>query len=84
MVSPERRRAGVASEAVRLACRHALVDRGMHRVQAEVYGDNVAAQRLFERVGFVHEGTRRSAYWRRERWLDGVLYGLLAEELPEG
>ena len=81
MVSPERRRAGVASGAVRLACHHALIDRGMHRVQAEVYGDNLAAQRLFEHVGFVREGTRRSAYWRRERWLDGVLYGLLAEEL---
>jgi RimJ/RimL family protein N-acetyltransferase len=81
MVSPEWRRAGVASGAVRLACRRALIDRGMHRVQAEVYGDNIAAQRLFERVGFVREGTRRSAYWRGERWLDGVLYGLLAEEL---
>jgi RimJ/RimL family protein N-acetyltransferase len=83
MVSPERRRAGIASAAVRLACRHALIQRGLHRVQAEVYGDNVAAQRLFERVGFVREGIRRRAYWRRERWLDGVLYGLLADELAE-
>lgn len=26
---------------------------------------------------------RRAAYWRRDQWLDGVLYGLLAEELRE-
>jgi RimJ/RimL family protein N-acetyltransferase len=71
-------------EAIRLACLHALHDHDMHRVQAECYGDNPAAHRLFERAGFTHEGTRRRAYWRRGNWLDGVLFGLLADELsPE-
>lgn len=82
MVSPAARGAGVGSEAVRLACRRAF-GAGFHRIQAETYGDNLAAQRLFERVGFRREGLRRRAYWRRERWLDGVLYGLLAEELDD-
>jgi RimJ/RimL family protein N-acetyltransferase len=81
MVRPELRRSGIATNAVRLACRHALHDHGMHRVQAECYGDNVAAHRLFEQAGFTHEGTRRRAYWRRGGWLDGVMFGLLAEEL---
>jgi RimJ/RimL family protein N-acetyltransferase len=83
MVRPDRRRSGVAATAIWLACRHALVDHEMHRVQAECYGDNAAAHRLFERVGFTREGTRRRAYWRRGGWLDGVLFGLLAEELPQ-
>jgi RimJ/RimL family protein N-acetyltransferase len=84
MVAPGSRRSGVALTAIRLACRHALHDHGMHRVQAECYGDNPAAHRLFERAGFTREGTRRRAYWRRGGWLDGVLFGLLAEELsPE-
>jgi RimJ/RimL family protein N-acetyltransferase len=84
MVAPDSRRSGVALAAIRLACRHALNDHGMHRVQAECYGDNPAAHRLFERAGFTREGTRRRAYWRRGGWLDGVLFGLLAEELsPE-
>jgi RimJ/RimL family protein N-acetyltransferase len=81
MVAPESRRCGVALTAIRLACRHALRDHGMHRIQAECYGDNPAAHRLFERAGFTREGTRRRAYWRRGGWLDGVLFGLLAEEL---
>jgi RimJ/RimL family protein N-acetyltransferase len=80
MIRPEKRRTGIASAAVRLACRKVLVDYSFHRIQLEVYGDNLAAQALFERVGFVREGTRRSAYWRRERWLDGVQFGLLADE----
>jgi RimJ/RimL family protein N-acetyltransferase len=84
MVAPDSRRSGVALAAILLACRHALHDCGMHRVQAECYGDNPAAHRLFERAGFTREGTRRRAYWRRGGWLDGILFGLLAEELsPE-
>jgi RimJ/RimL family protein N-acetyltransferase len=84
MVAPDSRRSGVALTAIWLACRHALHDHGMHRIQAECYGDNPAAHRLFERAGFTCEGTRRRAYWRRGSWLDGVLFGLLAEELsPE-
>jgi RimJ/RimL family protein N-acetyltransferase len=73
MVRPDRRRSGIAATASWLACRHALVDHEMHRVQA----------RLFERVGFTREGARRRAYWRRGGWLDGVLFGLLADELPQ-
>jgi RimJ/RimL family protein N-acetyltransferase len=84
MVSPQVRRTGVGTAAVRLACRHVLVEHGFHRLQAETYGDNVAGRRLFERAGFVREGVRRQAYWRRDRWLDGVIYGLLAEEFDAG
>ena len=81
MLNPAARGRGIAVAAVRLAAETALVEHDMHRIQAEVYGDNLAGQRLFERARFTREGTRRRAYWRRERWLDGVLYGLLAEEL---
>jgi RimJ/RimL family protein N-acetyltransferase len=84
MVSPDARGAGIATLAVRLACELAFREHGMHRVQAESYGHNVAGQRVFERAGFAREGTRRRAYWRSGRWLDGALYGILAEEFtPE-
>jgi RimJ/RimL family protein N-acetyltransferase len=83
MVDPAAQGSGVGSAAVELACRRVLVEYGFHRVQAETYGDNAGAQRMFERVGFVREGARRRAYRRRDRWLDGVLFGLLAEELRD-
>lgn len=83
MVRPDVRRAGVALAAVRLVCGVALIDHRLHRIEGQVYSDNLAGQRLFERAGFTREGARRRAYWRHERWLDGVLYGLLAEEFQE-
>jgi RimJ/RimL family protein N-acetyltransferase len=84
MVSPDVRRAGIATAAVWLACRRAFGEHGLHRVQAETYGDNAAGQRVFERAGFTREGARRRAYRRGDQWTDGVLYGLLAEELSAG
>jgi RimJ/RimL family protein N-acetyltransferase len=81
MVDPTARRRGVGTEAVRLACHRALVEYGAHRVQSESFGDNHAAHRVFERVGFVREGVRRLAYLRDGEWVDGVLHGILAGEL---
>ncbi len=32
---------------------------------------------------FTREGVRRKAYWRNGEWVDGVLYGALAEEVAD-
>lgn len=34
-----------------------------------------------ERAGFVREGVRRKTYWRNEQWVDGMLFGLIREDL---
>jgi RimJ/RimL family protein N-acetyltransferase len=60
LIRPDKRRAGIAWEAVARACRIVLVDHAFHRIELEVYGDNLAAQALSERVGFVREGRRRT------------------------
>jgi len=81
MVDERRRGRGLGVAGVRAACAWLVAEHDAHRVQLEVYGFNLAAQRAFERAGFTREGVRRRAYWRRDAWQDGVLYGLLAEEL---
>ncbi len=85
VVLPEARGRGVGTAAVREACR-LLVDRlDVHRFQLETYAYNEAGIRASERAGFVREGVRRQAFWRRDAWQDGVLFGLLADELaPRG
>jgi RimJ/RimL family protein N-acetyltransferase len=78
---PRFRGRGVALEAARILQRHLLVERGVHRLQLEVYGFNERAIRHFERAGFVREGVRRKAYRRRGTWVDGILFGLVREDL---
>jgi RimJ/RimL family protein N-acetyltransferase len=81
-VHPEFRGRRVGDEAARLFQRHLFDDLGYHRLQLEIYGFNERAMRHAERSGFVREGVRRKAYWRDGAWVDGVLYGLVAEDLP--
>jgi RimJ/RimL family protein N-acetyltransferase len=80
-VHPSFRGRGVADEAARLFQRHLIDDLGYHRLQLEIYGFNERAIRHAERAGFVREGVRRKAYWRHGEWVDGVLFGLVAEDL---
>jgi RimJ/RimL family protein N-acetyltransferase len=80
-VHPRFRGRRVADDAARLFQRHLFDDLGFHRIQLEIYGFNQRAQSHAERSGFVREGVRRKAYWRRDEWVDGVLYGLVAEDL---
>jgi RimJ/RimL family protein N-acetyltransferase len=80
-VHPSFRGRRVADEAARLFQRHLLDDLGFHRLQLEIYGFNERALAHAERAGFVREGVRRKAYWRNEEWVDGVLYGLVREDL---
>jgi RimJ/RimL family protein N-acetyltransferase len=80
-VHPDFRGQRLADQAARLFQRHLIFDLGYHRLQLEIYGFNERAQRHAERAGFVREGVRRKAYWRNEEWADGVIYGLVREDL---
>jgi RimJ/RimL family protein N-acetyltransferase len=81
MLLPEFRGRGVADAAARLLVRHLVFDLDYHRVQLECYGFNERAIRHAERAGFVREGVKRKAYWRHGEWVDGVLFGLVREDL---
>jgi RimJ/RimL family protein N-acetyltransferase len=80
-VHPSFRGRRVADEAAQLFQRHLLDDLDYHRLQLEIYGFNERAIAHAERAGFVREGVRRKAYWRNDQWVDGVLYGLVREDL---
>jgi RimJ/RimL family protein N-acetyltransferase len=81
MVLPDFRGRGIADAAARLLVRHLFFDLDYHRVQLECYGFNERAIRHAERAGFVKEGVKRNAYWRHGEWVDGVIFGLLREDL---
>jgi RimJ/RimL family protein N-acetyltransferase len=80
-VHPAFRGRRLADDAARLFQRHLIFDLDFHRVQLEIYGFNERAQRHAERAGFVREGVKRKAYRRDDGWVDGVLYGLVREDL---
>ncbi len=80
-IHPDFRGNRVSDEAARIFQRHLLDELGFHRLQLEIYSFNERAMRHAERAGFTREGVRRKAYWRDGAWVDGVLFGLVAEDL---
>ena len=82
-VDPRFRGRRVGVEAARLLQRHLIVDLGFHRLQLEIYGFNERAQAHAELSGYTREGVRRKAYRYGDGWTDGILYGVVAEDLAD-
>jgi RimJ/RimL family protein N-acetyltransferase len=61
---------GLGTEATRLIVEHGLTTMGMHRISLEVYDFNPRARHVYEKVGFVHEGTGREALLFDGEWID--------------
>ena len=80
VIDAEHRGRGLAVDAAR-ALHAYLFALGFHRLQMEVYGFNERALRHAERCGWIREGVRRKAYWRNGEWVDGVLFGLVEEDV---
>jgi aminoglycoside 6'-N-acetyltransferase len=82
VLAPEHQDRGLGPEALRLAARWLVGDRGHHRLTIDPAACNERAIRAYAAVGFKAVGRMR----RYERgadgaWRDGLLMDLLAEEL---
>jgi steroid delta-isomerase len=80
-VHPDFRGRRISDDAARLFQTYLFHDLGYHRLQLEIYGFNERAQQHADRAGYAREGVKRKAYWRHGAWADGVLYGLVAEDV---
>ena len=73
---------GLGTEALRQLVRYLIEERGHHRITIDPAVANARAIRSYEKAGFRPVGVMRQ-YERdvdRERWHDGLLMELLAEE----
>lgn len=71
---------GYASEAAQLITRYGFEQLGLHRIGLEVFSCNPRAQRVYEKIGFVHEGTMRESYFRNGKLHDTIIMGMLAAD----
>jgi RimJ/RimL family protein N-acetyltransferase len=82
-IHPDFRGRRLSDDAARLLQRYLLLELDYHRLELEIYGFNERALNHAERSGFVREGVKRKAYWRHGEWTDGVLFGLVREDLED-
>jgi RimJ/RimL family protein N-acetyltransferase len=71
---------GFGTEAVRLLLKHGFETLNLERIYLGVVEFNHRAQRAYEKVGFVHEGRLRNDSYRRGRYWDTLVMGILRGE----
>lgn len=81
---PRHRRRGYGEESLTLLLNYAFRELNLDRVGLDVIEYNTPALRLYERLGFQHEGRSREAIWRDGAHYDLMHMGLLAREWPVG
>jgi RimJ/RimL family protein N-acetyltransferase len=75
---------GICTRALRLLSRHALEELELQRLELITDPDNVASQRVAEKVGFRREGVLRAHLRHPDgRIRDSVMFSLLPGELRE-
>jgi RimJ/RimL family protein N-acetyltransferase len=80
LIGPEGRDRGLGTEATRLILGYAFDELGLHRVELEVFAFNPRARHVYEKVGFVLEGTRREALCFDGQWVDAHVMAILEHE----
>ena len=80
LAAPARGR-GVATRAAVLLARWGFAELGLARIELTCGPDNLASQRVAERVGFTREGLLRSHMAFKGGRRDTLVYGLLPGEL---
>ena len=80
LIGPAGRDRGLGTEAVRLIVGYGFEQLGLHRISLEVFAFNPRARRVYEKVGFVAEGTLRQVLRDGDQWVDATVMSILAPE----
>jgi len=71
---------GYGPEAGRLILDHGFRQLGLHRIFLRVYAFNDRAQRVYAKLGFLHEGVLRESYFRDGTFHDTLVMSILQQE----
>jgi RimJ/RimL family protein N-acetyltransferase len=82
LLFPEHRGHGLGTAAQRLLVEYLFATTLANRLQAITDVENLAEQRVLERIGFRREGVMRGLAFIGGRWRNGVLYARLRDDTP--
>jgi len=71
---------GFGTETSLALLEHSFLNLGMHRSWVDIPEYNINAIKLFEKIGFIHEGTFRKSRPRNNKRFNSVIMGILIEE----
>jgi len=75
---------GIMTRSCREAIEFAFNEMGLNRIEIRCAVQNVRSRAIPERMHFTNEGTVRDAEWLYDRFVDLIIYGMLARQWPAG
>jgi len=72
---------GIATEAARALLEFAFKKLEVHRIQANCNSNNIASEKIMERIGMKKEGTLRDTRILRGEWYASTIYSILEDEI---
>jgi RimJ/RimL family protein N-acetyltransferase len=80
LLGPEGRNRGIGSEATRLVVDNAFRSTNINRIALEVYAFNPRARHVYDKAGFLFEGTKRAALKFDGEYVDAHLMSILRSD----
>ncbi len=72
---------GVMTRAVRAYCKYLFENEGLIRITATVFPHNPASVRVLEKANFQREGYLRKRYRKNGKYIDGILFAKIKEDI---
>lgn len=76
----ENRGKGLGSFAIREMLWHAFRNMNLQRIELTVLQDNSRARHVYEKMGFIYEGTKRKSKYKDGKFVDMMQYAILRDE----
>lgn len=72
---------GYATEALKAIVEYLLIQKGIHRIQANMDARNLSSAKLCEKIGMRKEAHFIKDFWNKNEWTDSFIYGMLISDL---
>lgn len=80
-ISPSSQRQGYATEVYLAMINYLLFEIKMNRLMLITLSNNNRAVSLYEKLGFIKEGTLRESFLRSGNYVDGYIYALIKKDV---
>lgn len=71
---------GIGTEALNMLLKYGFEKLQLHRIEAEVFSFNEISIKLFTKLFFEHDATKRDSLWRNGQWWDVHIFSLLKRD----
>lgn len=80
LANKSNRTKGIGTDAVMAMMRYAFDELGLNRLDSSLFDFNEPAKNLLKKCGWVEEGVRREYIYKRGKWRDLTIIGVLASD----